>query len=90
MLNPVASAQRGAWAAQPCCAVKQQRAGSRRQAPARRQAAVRAAAAPEQAAAAPAAGQQASALLALKEWAPTCAAIAAGEQTVRGEVCGMP
>lgn len=49
-----------------------------------------AAAAPEQAAAALAAGQQAGSLLALKEWAPTCAAIAAGEQTVSSEICGMP
>lgn len=90
MPNPAASAQRGAWGPRPCCAVKQHRAGSRRQAPARRQAPVRAAAAPEQAATAPATEQPASSLLALKEWAPTCAAIAAGEQTVSREVCDVP
>ncbi|KAI7842904.1 hypothetical protein COHA_003416 [Chlorella ohadii] len=78
---PAASAQRTAWSAQPCCAAKPQRIGSRTARPARRQALVRSAAAPQRAAA-PAAEQQAASLLALKEWAPTCAAIAAGEQTI--------
>ncbi|PRW56599.1 hypothetical protein C2E21_4501 [Chlorella sorokiniana] len=78
----VASAQRGSLAAQPCFTVRQQRIGSHRSAPARWQALVLAAAAPERAAAAPPAEQQAAQLLALKEWAPTCAAIAAGEQTI--------
>lgn len=79
----MASAKGDCRAAEPSSrAAKQQRVSSSRPASGRRRAPVRAAATAQPAAAARAADPQAASLLALKEWAPTCAAIAAGEQTV--------